>query len=548
MFPILWLALLMAGLQVRPAPRPADAGRRGSISGVVVRSGAIAVTEAPQLGDARVELDPGNVVVYTRAGGGFAFGNLTPGRYIISVRRDGFIPQEDRKRGITPAGMTVTLGAGEALKVELPMVPAPVIIGKVIDPYGRPLAAGLVRAYRRIYTPQGTQLKSVRKGMTNDQGEFRLFGLNFGVHFVSAGYGDRERAAAIGKTQLSSNVSRADNGYVTAFYDDVDDLSRARPVSLTSGSDPGTVNFYLTESARFRIRGQVLPAGADAKIMLAPKGSDLSDTDYFIHPNQSGAFEIRGVSPGSYVLLATAADGAKSSDVITVNVTDTDVDGVRLTLEDTVTIVGELSWSGNSRADFSGLLVKLMRSSIEFEQTFDTRADANGAFAIERIAPSAEYDIAVEPLPDGTYIRSITSAGRTVLSGMSRLSPDQPLQISLATATDTLEVAVTKAGEPAPGVQVVLVPVPQLQRRADRYITGFTGQLGDLQLSAIPPGQYTAYAFEQIEQGAYYALAYNPAAMMLFRERAVPVIVGGNRAKSIQLKVILAAETAGVLQ
>lgn len=549
MFPILWLALWLAGLQVRPAPRPDAGPSRASIQGVVVRAGAAAAAAPQELAAAWVELKPGNLSVSTGANGAFTFRNLAPGRYTISVTRDGFIPQEDRRRGLTVSGLSVTLAAGQTLKdIVLPMLPAPVIIGKVFDPHGEPLAAALVRAYLRQYTPYGIQLKIVRKGMTNDRGEFRLFGLNFGEYFVSAGYGDRDRAAAIGRAQLSANVSKADDGYATIFYDGDEDISRAQAAHLAPGPDPGTLNIYLRDSARFKIRGQVLPPIGGTKIVLAPKGSDLTQDDYFTQPNTSGAFEFRGVSPGSYLLLATAADGALSSDVIAVNVTDRDVDEVRLVLEETMSISGGLSLEGSPRANLSGLHVKLVRSSTEFDQRIDAPAGPDGAFTLEHVPPSAEYDIAVEPLPPDTYMKSISSSGRNILPGKSRLLPSQPLRIVLAAATDGLEVRVTNGGDPAAGVQVVLIPDPLLRRRADRYITGFTGESGDLRLTAVPPGRYTAYAFEQIEPGAYYALATNPAAENRFRDRAVFVTAGESGTKAIQLRVIPAAETAGGLQ
>src|SRR6267142_1428731 len=265
MFPILWLALSLAGLQVRPAPRPDAAPSRASIQGVVVRAGAIAAPQ--QLADARVELKPGNLSVFTGADGAFTFRNLAPGRYTISVTHDGFVPQEDRRRGLTVSGLSVTLAADQTLKdIVLPMIPAPVITGNVFDPHGEPLAAALVRAYLRQYTPYGTQLKIVRTAMTNDMGEFRLFGLNFGEYFVSAGYSDRDRGTAIGRAQLSANVSKADDGYATIFYDGSEDISRAQAAHLAPGSDPGTLNIYLRTSARFKIRGQVLPMMNGANI------------------------------------------------------------------------------------------------------------------------------------------------------------------------------------------------------------------------------------------------------------------------------------------
>jgi hypothetical protein len=267
-----------------------------------------------------------------------------------------------------------------------------------------------------------------------------------------------------------------------------------------------------------------------------------------MQPDTSGAFEIRGVSPGSYLLLATAADGALSSNVIAVNVTDNDIDRVRLVLEETMSISGRVVLEGNPSANLSSLHVKLVRSSTEFDQKIETSTDADGAFTLEHVAPLAEYEIAVEPRPPGTYVKSIFSPARNIFAGKSTLLAFQPLQIRLAVATDGLEVHVTKGGDSAAGIQVVLIPEPLLRRRPDRYITGFTGESGDLHLTAVPPGEYTAYAFEQIEPGAYYAFAYNPAAENRFRDRGVSLTIGENGTKAVQLSVISAAETMGGLQ
>src|SRR5262245_47197670 len=137
MFPMLWLALFLAGLQIRPAQRPDADAPRASIQGVVVRAGASAAAAPRELADARVELRPGSLAVFTNGDGAFTFRSLAPGRYTISVTRSGFVPQEDRRRGLTLSGLSVTLAAGQSLtKIELPMIPAPVITGKVFDPYG----------------------------------------------------------------------------------------------------------------------------------------------------------------------------------------------------------------------------------------------------------------------------------------------------------------------------------------------------------------------------------------------------------------------------
>jgi hypothetical protein len=424
------------------------------------------------------------------------------------------------------------------------MIPAPAIAGRVIDPHGKPVPAGLVRAYRRVFTPRGPQIKIVKKGMTNDMGEFRLFGLNFGDYFVSAALSDRDRAAAVGRTQLSANVARADSGYATVFYDAAEDLTLAQPAHVAPGVDTGSLNIYLRDSKRFSIFGQVIPRTGSTKIRFVPKGGDLAQPDDVAQPNALGGFEIQGVSPGSYLLLATAMDGLLISDVIEVRVRDADVEGVRVAMRDTMFVNGRLSLERNLRADLSTVHVKLRRSPVELDQDIDAQVAADGTFTLGHVALLAEYDITVEPLLPGTYVKSISVAGRNVLPGRALLVPNQPLQLVLATATE--ELAVRVKGDSVAGVQVVLVPQPELRRRADRYFTAFTDKSGDVRLSAIPPGNYTAYAFEHIAEGAYYALAYNPLADSGFRDRGVPVTVGEGAMKEIQLTVIPVSDTAGL--
>lgn len=116
------------------------------------------------MANAVVQLKPGNTSITTNASGAFTLRNLAPGRYVISVTRDGFFLQEDPRRGLTIGGLTVTLNAGQTLKnVVIPMAPAPVISGQVFAPHGERLAAALVQAHLLQYTPYGPQLKVARK-------------------------------------------------------------------------------------------------------------------------------------------------------------------------------------------------------------------------------------------------------------------------------------------------------------------------------------------------------------------------------------------------
>jgi carboxypeptidase family protein len=550
MWSSVWLILLIAGLQVRP-PIGATNPQRSSIAGAVIRPG----TPPPKpagLSNVLVTLQPGNQTITTNASGTFQFRNLPPGRYTISVSRDGFVIQEDPRNAITISGKALTLIGGENLRdIIIPMIPSPVIPGEVFDIHGERLAATLVQAYMRHYTPYGPQLKIARKWLTDDLGQFRLFGLpNFGEYVVSAAYSDRDRASGLGPIRLSANVPKADEGYGTVFYNSGTVIADAQIVQVAPGAAPARLSINFIDTPQFKVSGRIVPNVPGTRIQFALRGGSLADTNYFINTNSRGEFEIRGVSPGVYVLLAKTSDDY-ASDVTPVAVTDENVDRLALSMVRTVDITGRISIEGRNReVNLSELRANLTRSGLDVDQKIQSRVASDGSFLFPKVGPG-EYDITVDRLPEEMYVRSIRANGRSLLEGQSRLEPEYPIEIAIASAAATVDGSVTKRGDPSPGVQVVLIPDPTLRRRTDRYIVGVTDKDGTFQLNNVPAGRYTAYAFEKIEQGAYYAFAYNPSVGVRFQDRGVTVVVPETPppfVKTIELRVIPAEETIGGMQ
>src|SRR5262249_13073412 len=157
--------VLLSGMQVRgQVPANTAVNTPGAIEGVVVRAGAAAGTPNQYLVNARIELRGASLTAMTNPGGQFTFRNVPPGRYILTVVREGFVIQEDKAHGITSTGVSVAVASGQILKgIVLPMIPAPVLAGHVFHPNGEPLAAAVVQAFGRRYTPYGPRLKLAGK-------------------------------------------------------------------------------------------------------------------------------------------------------------------------------------------------------------------------------------------------------------------------------------------------------------------------------------------------------------------------------------------------
>jgi hypothetical protein len=83
-----------------------------------------------------------------------------------------------------------------------------------------------------------------------------------------------------------------------------------------------------------------------------------------------------------------------------------------------------------------------------------------------------------------------------------------------------------RIGESVSGAQVVLVPEPVRSgepRPPNRFFVVSTDTAGRYEIPGVPAGAYTAFAFEEIEPGAYYA----PDFVQRYSFRALPVTTGG---------------------
>jgi len=515
-----------------------------SITGTVVRAG----TNEP-IASVPVTLRPSGISTVTDRAGKFKL-EAPAGRYTLLVLAEGFVLQRDSVHGVTEGGLLFSLDAGQTLSnVVLSMIALPVIAGHTYFPNGEPLAGAVVRAYRWQYTPFGRRIKLIKTALTDDSGAYRLFWLPFGEFVVSASYNHREQHAALAGRRLSANVPDPDDGFTTAFYGGGLNAGEAQPIRVTPAFDPGNFNIILGDTPRFNIRGRVVaavPLPPDLKMLFLPQGwdIDLEDTGNLVGIGSDGTFEITGISPGSYVTLAFG--GHLSSPLVPVHVANSNVENLSIPVAPTVTVNGRVTVEGAIRTNLTGVRVTLVRSGIDTEMRIDARASEDGTFTAPDVG-AGEYEVWVEGLP-GMYVRMIRFGGIDVLTGGMHVPSggNASLDVTLSSMAASLQGrAVGNSGDPAGGVQVLLVPEPRFRRRPDRYILGSTDASGNFQLTPIPPGRYRAYAFEQMESGAQYAFADESPLTSRFADRAVVVNLNEPKATTVELKVIPESETAG---
>src|SRR5262245_31507249 len=169
----------------RPTTETAPAAK-GRIAGRVLTSDSgRAVTRARVFINA-AEV-PGGRGTLTDADGNYEFTELPAGRYTVNVSKTGFISLSYGQRRPLLAGTPLQLADGQQLAgVDFRLPRGSVIAGHVMDETGDAMPGINVQVMRYQYAQGNRQLVPAGGGQTDDQGAFRVWGLNPGDYYVSA--------------------------------------------------------------------------------------------------------------------------------------------------------------------------------------------------------------------------------------------------------------------------------------------------------------------------------------------------------------------------
>jgi hypothetical protein len=95
-------------------------------------------------------------------------------------------------------------------------------------------------------------------------------------------------------------------------------------------------------------------------------------------------------------------------------------------------------------------------------------------------------------------------------------------------------VAVDRKGEPVANAVVVAVPEARMRSRVDRYRKTVTDQTGRFTLRGIRPGDYTVFAWENVDGEAYY----NPDFLKAYEGQGSAMHLSEGERKTLQLDAI----------
>ena len=302
----LFAGSLVAFTQIPPSPPSGQPGT-GRIRGRVVA----ADTNLPLRG-ARVVafIDDGQPPrqAVTDADGRYEVAQLPAGAFMVSASMDGYLSfaYGQRRVRVMETGTEVQVATAQAVeRIDISLPRAGVIVVRMTDEAGEPLANAQVDIQRYQYGPNGQRrLTSAPTGVpgplarTNDRGELRAFGLMPGEYTVRATVQSIRSGAGVTTTDKGE-------GFAPTYYPGATRVADAQFVTIGVG-DERTVQFPMVASRLHRITGRIVASDGQPPtrmgLQLAP-GEGESGVIYGAGTAAAdGTFAIGGVPDGSYTL------------------------------------------------------------------------------------------------------------------------------------------------------------------------------------------------------------------------------------------------------
>jgi hypothetical protein len=525
--------------------RQAAPKKPGSITGIVISDFA----QKP-LKRAMVILRPrttgANALADTTGEDGrFSFAHIPPGSYSILVLCDGYVPSSTGRIGAYRMPPLLQIQSDEKLNDYTFRLRAwGVLSGKITFEDGLPAVNTGVQLYREYRLRGRHGFTRAGEAATNDLGVYRIHGLLSGSYYIAALYQKPLPADAEEERHVNASGQEVrEQGYAVTFYPSAQKLGEAVPVVVNPGAEVAGTDIVLRPVTTVRIRGRVIGglsgrSISQPSIALERTGADNSASIpvpiRVTYPRQ-GEFEVSGVTPGPYLLLAAGSDDDK---VLTarqiVSVGDSDVTGLSIVVAPPKQWRGRVSFSGEDDPSQPGLRV-IFEARRQSAQNAEAQADKDGWFALSPTA-GERYDIDIAGASEDAYIKSASVASYDVLrEGFEAAPGDSPVPISIVVSTHggrVIGVATADNNVAATGATVSLIPEPP-RGRTQQYKTGYVDPYGMFRIRGVAPGNYIALAWYD----APPCDLYDPLELYKCRAYGVALTVAESADTLIQLRV-----------
>lgn len=574
---LMFVALAAAQQASEPPKQARIEGSVVSVTGEPVPRAQVRLVGAPSLQNGQV-VQASNFTATTDDAGKFAIEEIEPGSaYQLTAQRPGFVNARYGARSATGSGVPLSLEAGQSLKgLTIPMTPQGVISGRVTDAAGDPVQAAMVAVLRRGYQRGVRQLVPAGSASTNDQGEFRVANLTPGRYYLMSQ--GRSLLAALTSTGGAASAT----GPIATYYPNGTEPRDAAPIDIAAGQELRGMDIRLLQGKLYSIRGKVVDNGAapplGTTVLAIPRTTDtsvLASVNRAQSPVRAeGVFELAGLLPGAYILVAMSTQNGQSRPQgrMEVNITDAPLTGLVLPMTAPAIVSGSFRLDGGdiksmlgpsqpasanttasaalaAAAANAGAVISGVRPTVALAEStppgLTTVAPAqpkdDGTFTMEGVGLT-KYFLSIAALPAGVYVKSARFNGADVTHSEVDMTNGAggTLEILLSNRAGNIVGAVRKDGDGSTAGYLVTLWTRDAEPGAvnNGVRTATTDQNGSFQFKNLAPGVYYAAAWEEIDNGLATVRAF--VNLMTAEATKLEVTEGGNIAAEV--KVVSAAK------
>jgi uncharacterized protein (DUF2141 family) len=530
------VVFLVALLQVpqKPAPAPSPATVRGTISdaasGKPVRMARVFLTPEGRI--------PGATQRGTRSDerGVFELLDVAPGRYKLAAAKAGYASTELGQSTFNTPGRSLTIAAGAALeRVDVALLRAAAITGRIVDDLGEPIQGAHVTAYKPGYDNRGPTLVQANQAVTNDRGDYRIAQLPPGEYFVAA----QERGAGFG------SQADADIGLAVTAYPAATTRRAARPVTVRAGADTVAIDIAMAPVTAGSLTGIVLDSAAQpargVDLMLQPVTPGIGGgVGGAARTGNDGAFTFPNLIPARYELHARHNIRPNEGTVFPITIAPGEHANVTVPVTRGGRMRGAVILPEGASLNPGALRI----SAVPVGDTLIYGTGFGGPIAADW---SFDWDFLLGPriirattLPDGWYIKSVLRGDTDVT--------DEPVVFKGTEVVDNLRIVLTmektvltgraidSGGKPATDYTAIVFA--EDAARWDywsRFVaTARPDQAGDFAIEGLPAGKYLVAAVDGVENNQWRDKAF----LERLRAVATPLTLDANQTATISLKVV----------
>jgi protocatechuate 3,4-dioxygenase beta subunit len=530
--------------------RPSEAARGTAI----LRGMVLAADNGSPIRRAQVRISSPDAresrVATTDAQGRFEIRELPAGRYTMTASKGGFVSLQFGQRRPSESGTPIELADGQTLdKISIALPRGSVLGGRVTDEFGEPVANANVIAWRYAYSAGARRLAPApganSRDTTDDQGQFRLFGLPPGEYYVSA----MLRGGGPEVTDPMGELS----GYAATYYPGTTNIAEAQRVTLAVSQENIGVHFGLIATKLVRLSGQVLTSsGAPATggtVMLAPVASggraltmQQGGTGNRVDPN--GTFRLPSVAPGRYQLRART--GGREGELARMDLTvgAEDVSGITLVTAPGAVINGSVVSDDGEPFDF-----RPQQLQVNTRAASPDAQGLGGGQSGSRVSEDWSFSLrgVVDPVmvragaPQGWTLKAVLLNGQDITDTEMEFPAGQTvggMQIVMTRKIASVSGLVTDArGNPVLDATVVIFPANEkLWTYQSRFIRAARpDQDGRYRATPLPgPEQYLVAAVQGLEDGQ----AGDPEFLASLKDVATKFELREGESKSVDVKLL----------